>query len=59
MRYFFDAHFSPALPKILRALEMDAEGVKEKYGQDAHDEDFIPLLDPNEIIFVTFDRHSG
>jgi hypothetical protein len=57
LKYFFDAHFSPALPKILRALEIDAEGVKEKYGPDAQDEDFIPLLDPNEVIFITVDRH--
>jgi hypothetical protein len=56
LRYIFDQNFSPALPVILRALEMDAVGVLELFGQGWKDEQFIPTLDKHNDTLVTYDK---
>jgi hypothetical protein len=57
LRYVFDANFSPALPEILRALEIEAYGISERFGQGVEDTDWLPQLDPYGDILVTFDMH--
>ncbi len=56
MRYVFDAHFARALPKILVALGIGADSIFERYGEGAKDADFLPQLDKEHDVFVTYDK---
>ncbi len=57
MRYVFDAHFSRALPKILRALGIGADSIFDRFGEGKKDPEFLPQLDTDHDVFVTFDKH--
>jgi len=57
LRYVFDAHFSRALPKILVALGVGADSIFDRFGAGKKDVDFLPQLDTEHDVFVTYDKH--
>jgi hypothetical protein len=54
--YLFDADISPRVAEIMRLLEFDVRALREEFGPDVKDIEFIPQLKDRGWIFVTGDR---
>jgi hypothetical protein len=55
--YVFDNSMAPRLAAMLRALGYDARALRDEFGQDAKDAEFLPKLKDRGWVFVTTDKH--
>lgn len=57
MKFLFDNNFSPKHVRTLQNYDVEAVALRDEFGADAKDEDYLPGLKDTGYILVTCDLH--